>query len=85
MGIYDFIHCDSTTNNDGVGIYIKQTLPNKQKFDINIKLSFVENIWIEVKATGVINRHPTTFVNDYEALPKIYVIFLLNYGLITLG
>ena len=69
---YEFIHCDSTTKAGGVGIYIKKTLPYKQKSDINIKLSFVENIWIEVKAAtgpivvGVIYRHPTTLVNDYE-------------------
>ena len=41
---YDFIHCDSTTKAGGVGIYIKKTLPYKQKSDINIELSFVENI-----------------------------------------
>ena len=69
---YDFIHCDSTTKAGGVGIYIKKTLPYKQKSEINIKLSFVENIWIEVKAAtgpivvGVIGRLPTTRVNDYE-------------------
>ena len=69
---YDFIHCNSTTKADGIGIYIKKSLPYKQKSDINIKLSFVENIWIEVKAAtgpivvGVIYRHPTTLINNYK-------------------
>ena len=67
---YDFIHCNSTTKAGGVRIYIKKTLPYEKKSDINIKLSFVENIWIEVKAAtgpivvGVIYRHPTALVND---------------------
>ena len=89
---YEFIHCDSTTKAGGVGIYIKKTLPYKQKSDINIKLSFVENIWIEVKAAtgpivvGVIYRHPTMLVNDYECfttnLCDIFTVLL--YVLITL-
>ena len=71
---YDFIHCNGTTKAGGVRIYIKQTLPYKQKFDINIILSFVENKWVEVKVTtgpivvGVIFGHSTTFVNDYKCL-----------------
>ena len=45
---YNFIHCDSITKAGGVGFYVEQTLPYKQKTEINIKLSFVENMWIEV-------------------------------------
>ena len=69
---YDFIYCDSITKAGGVGFYVKQTLPYQQKTEINIELSFVENMWIEVKTItgpiviGVIYRHPTTLVNDYE-------------------
>ena len=87
---YDFIHCDIITKAGGVGIYIKQTLLFKQKSDISIKSNFVENKWIEVKVTtgptvvGVIYQHPTTLVMIMNALPQIYVIFLLNYVLITL-
>ena len=43
---YDFIHCDSITKAGGVGFYVKQTLPYKQKIEINIELNFVENMWI---------------------------------------
>ena len=46
---YDFIHCNSSTKAGGVGIYIKKMLPYKQKSDINIKLSFVENIGLKLK------------------------------------
>ena len=69
---YDFIHCDSITKAGWVGFYVKQTLPYKQKTEINIELNFVENMWIEVKTTTgsivirVIYRDPTTLVNDYE-------------------
>ena len=69
---YDFIHCDSIKKAGGVGCYVKQTLSYKQKTEINIELSFVENMWIEVKTItgliviGVIYRHLTTLVNDYE-------------------
>ena len=69
---YDFIHCDSITKAGEIGFYVKQTLPYKQKTEINIELSIVENMWIEGKTTtgpiviGVIYRHPTTLVNDYE-------------------
>ena len=69
---YVFIHCDSLARAGGVGFYIKQSLPYKQKSDINVELDFVENVWIEVKTNnepiviGVIYRHPTTLVNDYE-------------------
>ena len=69
---YDFIHCASITKAGGVGFYVKQNLSYKQKSDININLNFVENMWIEVKTNngqvviGVIYRHPTTLVNDYE-------------------
>ena len=69
---YDFIHCDGITKAGRVGFYVKQTLPCKQKTEINIELSFVENMWIEVKTTtgpimiGVIYRQPTTLINDYE-------------------
>ena len=82
---YDFIQCDSTTKADGVGIYIKQALPCKQKFDININLSFVENIWMEVKVTsgslvvGVIYRHSTLLVNGYKCFTTNGFDFLLNY------
>ena len=41
---YDFIYCDSITKAGGVGLYVKQTLPYKQKTEINIGLSFVENM-----------------------------------------
>ena len=70
---YDFIHCASITKAGGVGFYVKQNLSYKQKSDININLNFVENMWIEVKTNngpiviGVIYRHPTTLVNDYES------------------
>ena len=69
---YDFIRCDSITKVGGVGFYVKQTLPYKQKTEINIQLSFVENMWIEVKTItgpiviGIIYQHPTTLVNDHE-------------------
>ena len=72
---YDFIHCDSITKAGGVGFYVKQILLYKPKTKINIELNFVENMWIEVKTTigliviGVIYRHPTTLVNDYEFFP----------------
>ena len=79
---YSFIHCDSVTNSGGVGFYIKQTLIYKQKSEININLSFVENMCIEVKTTtgpiviGVVYRHPTKLVNDYECFTKnLYDIF----------
>ena len=70
---YDFIHRVSITKARGVGFYIKQSLSYKQKSDININLSFVENMWIEVRTNnepiviGVIYQHPTTLVNDYES------------------
>ena len=70
---YDFIHCDSFTKAEGVGFYIKQSLPYKHKSDINVELDFVKNMWIEVKTNnepiviGVFYRHPTTLVNDYES------------------
>ena len=70
---YDFIHCASITKAGGVGFYVKQNLSYKQKSGININLNFVENMWIEVKTNngpiviGVIYRHPTTLVNDYES------------------
>ena len=70
---YDFIHCISITKAGGVGFYIKQNLSYKQKSDSYVNLSFVENMWIEVKTNngpiviGVIYRHPTTLVNDYES------------------
>ena len=70
---YNFIHCASITKAGGVGFYVKQNLSYKQKFDININLNFVENMWIEVKTNngpiviGVIYRHPTTPLNDYES------------------
>ena len=70
---YDFIHRTSITKAGEVDIYIKQNLSYKQKSDININLNFVENMWIEVKTNygpsviGVIHRHPTTLVNDYES------------------
>ena len=70
---YDFIHRVSITKVGGVGFYIKQNLSYKQKSGININLNFVENMWIEVKTNngpiviGVIYRHPTTLVNEYES------------------
>ena len=70
---YNFVHRASITKAGGVSFYIKQNLSYKKKSDIKINLNFVENTWIEVKSnngplvTGVIYRHPTTLVNDYES------------------
>ena len=69
---YDLIRCNSVTRAGGVGFYIKQNLTYKLRSDVNVKLDFDENMWIEVKISngsiviGVIYRHPTTLAHDYE-------------------
>ena len=48
---YDFIHCDSLTKARRVGFYNKQSLPYKQKSDINVELDFVETCGLKAKLT----------------------------------
>ena len=71
---YNFIHSDSDSQAGGVGLYIKNSISYKiiNELLIDLKLNFVENIWIEVEtnkksiAVGVVYRHPGYLVNQIE-------------------
>ena len=66
------MHCDSASKLGGVGFYIKKAITYKLKRNINLSLTNVEDQWIEVltntdpAAIGVIYRHPSYLINDYE-------------------
>ena len=67
---YNFIHSDSDSQAGGVGLYIKNSISYKIINELDLKLNFVENIWIEVEtnkksiAVGVVYRHPGYLVNQ---------------------
>ena len=69
---YEFVHCDSSSKSGGVGFYIKKAITYKLKRNINLDLANFEDLWIEVltnsgpAAIGVIYRHPSYLINDYE-------------------
>ena len=69
---YEFVHCDSSSKSGGVGFYIKKAITYKLKRNINLDLANFEDLWIEVltktgpAAIGVICRHPSYLINDYE-------------------
>ena len=46
---YQFIHRNSHTSAGGVGIYVKSSISYNLKPTINIDLSSVENLWIEIE------------------------------------
>ena len=64
MDGYQFIHRNSHTSAGGVGIYVKSSISYNLKPTINIDLSSVENLWIEIEINkkklivGVVYRHP---------------------------
>ena len=69
---YDFIHNDSPTNAGGVGLYVKNGLKYSMRNDLNLHLSYCEDIWIEVKSTkqslilSTIYRHPNSDVANFQ-------------------
>ena len=69
---YEFVRCDSSSKSGGVGFYIKKAVTYKLKRNIKLYLANVEDLWIEVltktgpAAIGVIYRHPSYLINDYE-------------------
>ena len=46
---YQFIHRNSHMFAGSVGIYVKSSISYNMKLDINIDLSLVENLWIEIE------------------------------------
>ena len=46
---YQFIYRNSHTSAGGVGIYVKSSISYNLKPTINIDLSSVENLWIEIE------------------------------------
>ena len=46
---YNFIHSDSNFQAGGIGLYIKNSISYKIIDELDLKLNFVENIWIEVE------------------------------------
>ena len=46
---YQFIHRNSHTFAGCVGIHVKSSISFNMKFTINIGLSSVENLWIEIE------------------------------------
>ena len=69
---YDFIHNDSPTNAGGMGLYVKNGLKYSIRKDLNLHLSYCEDIWIEVKSTkqslilSSIYRHPNSVVANFQ-------------------
>ena len=68
---YEFVRCDSLSKSGG-GEIIKKAITYKLKRNINLDLANVEDLWIEIltetgpAAIGVIYRHPSYLINDYE-------------------
>ena len=81
---YNFIHSDSDSQAGGVGLYIKNSILYKIIDELDLKLNFVENIWIEVEANkksiavGVVYRHPGYSVSQIELFTKAIEKNFLN-------
>ena len=81
---YNFIHSDSDSQAGGVGRYIKNSISYKIIDELDLKLNFVENIWIEVEtnkksiAVEVVYRHPGYIVNQIELFSKAMEKNFLN-------
>ena len=73
---YQFIHRNSHTSAGGVGIYVKSSISYNLKPTINIDLSSVENLWIEIEINkkklivGVVYRHPVQTVEQIELFSR---------------
>ena len=62
---FKFIHADSATSAGGVGFYISNELTYNINKSLNLQLSYVEDLWIDIKVSekellsiGVVYRHP---------------------------
>ena len=66
------IHNDSPTNAGGVGLYVKNGLKYSIRNDLNLYLSYCEDILIEVKSTkqslilSTIYRHSNSVVANFQ-------------------
>ena len=73
---YQFIHRNSHTSAGGVGIYVKSSISYNLKPTININLSSVENLWIEIEINkkklivGVVYRHPVQTVEQIDLFSR---------------
>ena len=68
---YEFIHRNSHTFAGGVVICVKSSVSYNMKLNINIDLSLVENLWIEIEikkklTVGIVYRHPVQTVEQID-------------------
>ena len=73
---YQFIHRNSHASAGGVGIYVKSSISYNLKPTINIDLSSVENLLIEIEINkkklivGVVYRYPVQTVEQIELFSR---------------
>ena len=80
---YSFLHCDNEIKAEDVAFYIKESLSFSRRSNIKVKLSLIEDMWIEIKtnrglvALGVVYRHPVNSTCDCEKVwGKLFQKFL---------
>ena len=73
---HQFIHRNSHTFAGDVGIYVKSSISYNMKTNINIDLSLIENLWIEIEINkkklivGVVYRHPVQTAKQIDLFSR---------------
>ena len=74
----------STCSAGGVGIYVKSSISYNLKPTINIDLSSVENLWIEIEMNkkklivGVVYHHPVQTVEQIDLFSRALTNIFMN-------
>jgi len=89
---YKFYDTSSTSQNGGVGLYVKTNLNSKSCDDLNFKCNGFENIWVEIDNKNSKNllfcctvRHPGADIETFISNFRIILPKLLNKQVFIMG